>query len=289
MGRSSAAEAAQLLEIEREVSHGFATNNGTRIHYVTMGQGPLIVLVHGFPDYWLTWRHQMPSLAKDHEVVALDQRGYNLSDRPRGAEAYAMDVLVSDVAAVIRARNKTRAIIVGHDWGGAVAWAFAMTRPEMTEKLVVLNLPHPRGLQRELAHNPVQRKNSAYAREFLKEGAHTNLNSKALARWVKDPVIRARYLEAFERSDFEAMLNYYKKNYPREPYTEDRSPVVKVRCPVLVIHGLDDTALNHAALNGNWEYVERDFTLVTIPEAGHFVQSDAPDLVTRAIRSWLSR
>ena len=164
-----------------------------------------------------------------------------------------------------------------------------MTRPEMTDKLVILNLPHPRGLSRALATNPEQRKNSAYARRFQQEGAHTNLTAAGLTFWIKDPVVRARYVEAFGRSDFEAMLNYYKRNYPREPYTEDTSPVVKVQCPVLMFHGLKDKALGQAALNGNWQYIEKDLTLVTVPEADHWVQQDAADLVTRTMVSWLNR
>lgn len=290
---ASAARAAEaspeLLPIERKVSHGFATNDGVRLHYARLGEGPLVVMIHGFPDCWLTWRVPMEALARDHEVVAFDQRGYNLSDRPRGGENYDMTRLVADVAAVIRARGRERAIVVGHDWGGAVAWSFAMSRPDMTEKLVILNLPHPRGLLRELATNPEQRKNSAYARRFQQEGAHTNLTAEGLTFWIQEPAVRARYVEAFRRSDFEAMLNYYKRNFPREPYTEDTSPVVKVKCPVLMIHGLKDTALGQAALNGNWLYAERDFTLVTVPEAGHWVQQDAPELVARTLRSWLTR
>jgi pimeloyl-ACP methyl ester carboxylesterase len=140
-----------------------------------------------------------------------------------------------------------------------------------------------------LARNPQQQKASAYARRFQQEGAHTNLTAEGLAFWVTDAKAKARYVEAFQRSDFEAMLNYYKRNYPREPYVEDTSPVVKVRCPVLMIHGLKDTALLAPGLNGNWEFVEKDLTLVTIPDAGHFVQQDAPDMVTRTIRSWLAR
>lgn len=284
-----AAEEPKLLEIERKVTHGYATNNGVRIHYAHLGHGPLVVMIHGFPDCWLTWRSQMVVLAKSHEVVAIDQRGYNLSDRPKGIESYDLSLLAADVAAVIRARGQERAIIVGHDWGGIVAWTFAMTRPEMTEKLVILNLPHPRGLSRELATNPEQRKNSAYARGFQQEGAHTNLTAEGLTFWVKDPDARARYVEAFRRSDFEAMLNYYKRNYPREPYTEDTSPVVKVRCPVLLIHGLKDQALLPGALNDTWKWVEKDLTLLTIPEADHWVQQDAAELVTRTIVSWLNR
>jgi len=155
-----------LLDIERRVSHRFATNDGVRIHYAALGQGPLIVMVHGFPDCWLTWRQVMEALAKDYETVAIDQRGYNLSDKPKAVEQYDMGALVEDVAAVVRARGRERAIIAGHDWGGAVAWSFAMKRPEMTEKLIILNLPHLRGIGRELARNPQQQKASAYARRF---------------------------------------------------------------------------------------------------------------------------
>ena len=133
-----AADDPALLDIERKVTHGYATNEGVRIHYARLGKGPLVVMIHGFPDCWLTWRAQMEALAKNHEVVAIDQRGYNLSDRPKGAEKYDISLLVADVAAVIRERGRERAVIVGHDWGGMVAWAFAMTRPEMTEKLVIL-------------------------------------------------------------------------------------------------------------------------------------------------------
>jgi len=285
---AGAADSA-LLDIEQRVAHGFATNNGVRIHYATLGQGPLVVMIHGFPDCWLTWRHVMESLAKDYETLAIDQRGYNLSDKPKGVQQYDMAALVEDVAAVVRARGRDRAIIVGHDWGGAVAWTFAMKRPEMTEKLIILNLPHPRGIGRELARNPQQQKASAYARRFQQEGAYTNLTAEGLAFWVTDARAKARYVEAFRRSDFESMLNYYQRNYPREPYVEDPSPVVKVKCPVLMIHGLKDTALLSPGLNGNWDFVEKDFTLVTIPDAGHFVQQDAPDLVVRSIRSWLAR
>jgi len=280
---------SDLLDIERRVSHGYATNNGVRLHYATLGDGPLMVMLHGFPDCWLTWREQMPALARSHRVAAMDLRGFNLSDRPPGDEPYEMRVLVEDVAAVIRANGAASAVVIGHDWGGAIAWSFAMAHPEMTEKLVVLNLPHPRGIARELARNPDQQRNSAYARSFQQPGAHTNLTAAALASWVKDPLARPRYLEALGRSDFRAMLAYYRVNYPREPYREDASPVVKVRCPVLLIHGLKDQALLHPALNGTWEWVSQDLTLVTIPEADHWVQQDASGLVTRSIVAWLGR
>ena len=151
-----------------------------------------------------------------------------------------MKLLVADVAAVIRHLGESRAIVVGHDWGGAISWFLAMARPDLVERLIILNLPHPRGIGRELATNPAQQKNSQYARNFQQPGSHEKLTAEGLAGWVKDPAARAKYVEAFKRSSFDGMMNYYRRNYPREPYTQDQSPVVKVKMPVLMIHGLDD-------------------------------------------------
>jgi pimeloyl-ACP methyl ester carboxylesterase len=267
----------------------YAENGGVRIHYATAGRGPLVVLVHGFPDFWYTWRHQFSVLTNDYQLAAMDLRGYNLSDKPAGVENYDLKLVVEDVAAVVRHAGREKAIIIGHDWGGAVSWNFAMTHPEMTERLIILNLPHPRGFMHELATNPRQQANSSYARSFQKEGAHEKLTAEALSGWVKDPEARAKYLEAFRRSNFESMLNYYKRNYPREPYAEPSAPFPKVACPVLMIHGLDDQALLAGALNNTWDWLGADLTLVTIPGAGHFVQHDATELVNRSIKSWLHR
>ena len=283
------ATAALAADIESKVKHAYADSNGVKIHYVTMGSGPLIVMIHGFPDFWYTWRDQMEALSNKFQCVAIDQRGYNLSDKPKGVENYDLRLLVGDVVAVIKSLGADKAIIVGHDWGGLVAWQFALNLPQMTDRLIVLNLPHPRGLTRELAHNPDQQKNSQYARNFQQAEAASKLTAEGLARWVKDPAAREKYIEAFKRSDFEAMLNYYKRNYPREPYAEDTSPVVKTQMPVLLIHGLSDTALLPGALNNTWDWMGKDLTLVTVPDSGHFVQQDASDLVSRTMRAWLLR
>jgi pimeloyl-ACP methyl ester carboxylesterase len=277
------------VDIESRVTHGYADSNGVKIHYASLGQGPLVVMIHGFPDFWYTWRDQMAALSDHFQCVAIDQRGYNLSDKPKGVDKYDVRLLVGDVAAVIKSLGKDKAIIVGHDWGGVVAWQFAFNIPQMTDRLIILNLPHPRGLGRELAHNPEQQKNSQYARNFQQPDAASKATAEQLAFWVKDPAVKAKYIEAFKRSDFEAMLNYYKRNYPREPYTEDTSPVVKTQMPVLMFHGLGDTALLSGALNNTWDWMGKDLTLVTIPGAGHFVQQDASDLVSRSMKAWLLR
>ncbi len=312
------APAEGTMNIEDRVTNGYADSNGVKIHYASLGSGPLIVMIHGFPDFWYSWREQMAALADKYQCVAVDQRGYNLSDKPKGVENYDVKFLVGDVEAVIRSLGKEKAIIVGHDWGGMVAWSFAMTKPEMTEKLIILNLPHPRGLTRELLTNPNQYKASEYARNFQKEDAATKVKPEGLAFWVKDPSARAKYIEAFKRSDIEAMLNYYKRNYPRTPDPSQAKPtgdppaastppsgtagdakqppmmdmlaqMPKVKCPVLMFHGLKDFALLPPALNGTWDWVEKDLTLVTIPDAGHFVQQDAADLVSRTMKMWLAR
>jgi pimeloyl-ACP methyl ester carboxylesterase len=150
-----------------------------------------------------------------------------------------------------------------------------------------LNTPHPRGLLRELRENPEQRANSAYARVFQQDGSHRGFTPEGLASVVAtDPTVRERYVEAFRRSDIEAMLHYYKRNYPREPYADAALPLVQ--CPVLVIHGLRDPFLLAAGLDRTWEWVAQGLTIVTVPDASHFVQTDAPDLVSRTIERWLA-
>lgn len=270
-------------------THGFAQSGDVKIHYVTAGEGPLVILIHGFPDFWYSWREQMPELAEHFQVVAIDQRGFNKSDQPEGVENYTIDKLVEDIVAVVAHFDRDKAIIVGHDWGGMVAWTFAMQHPELMDKLVILNLPHPRGLSRELANNPAQQKASAYARNFQKPEAAKSMMPAMLAFWVKDKDARKHYIEAFERSSMEGMLNYYKANYPREPYTEMGDELPNITCPVLMFHGLKDTALLPDALNGTWQWVDNELTLITVPEAGHFVQQDAADLVTERMVGWLTQ
>jgi pimeloyl-ACP methyl ester carboxylesterase len=268
-------------------THGFAQSNDVKIHYVTMGEGPLVVMIHGFPDYWYTWRKQVPAIARNFQVMAIDQRGYNESDQPERVANYSMDKLVGDVKAVIEHFGRQQATIVGHDWGGAVAWSFAMTYPQMTERLIVLNLPHFNGLRRELANHPAQQAASAYARNFQTPGTGAQLTDEGLAFWVTDSDAKTNYVAAFKRCSFEGMLNYYKANYPREPYDQPAEALPPVKCPVLMIHGLKDSALLPGALNDTWNWIDNELMLVTLPSAGHFVQQDAAESVTRTIVSWL--
>ena len=266
---------------------GFADSDGVKIHYVTAGKGPLCVLIHGFPDFWFTWRAQMPALSEHVQVVAIDQRGYNLSDKPEGVENYRIDKLVGDVVAVLRHFRAEKAIIVGHDWGGLVAWTFAMQHPEKTDRLVILNLPHPQGLLRELANNPEQQKNSQYARDFQKSDAASKLTPEMLTFWVRDQGNRNTSKRCGGRR-WKGCSTTTRPTTRANRTVRAVKSVPKVKCPVLMIHGLKDKALLPGALNDTWDWMDNDLTLVTIPEADHFVQQDAAEKVTKTMVGWLT-
>jgi len=271
----------------------YAENGGVKIHYTAAGEGPLVVMIHGFGDTWHTWRPLMDALDGGHRVAAMDLRGYNLSDKPKGVEAYAYPHLTADIAAVIRAEGRKSAIIIAHDWGGGIAWRFASDHPEMVDRLVILSTPHPAGLTRELATNPEQQRNSQYARNFMVPGAENSLSAEGMAQRIADPAQRARYVEAYERSDFTAMLNYYRANYPKDEAgaavaNAKALAMPRIKAPTLIIHGVKDTSLLAAGHNSAWTFVDADTTILMIPEAGHFVQDDATPLVNRTIKDWLA-
>ena len=275
------------------VEHHTVDNEGVAIHYVATGpkDAPLVVMIHGFPDFWYTWRSQLEALRPEYRVLAVDTRGYNRSAQPQGVESYSLDKLSGDIATVIRAQAQSSATVVGHDWGGAIAWSVAMNIPEVVENLIILNLPHPRGLARELANSEAQQRASQYAFNFQQPDAHKMLTPEILvgiSQGRSDDKVKGRYLEAFQQSSMEAMLNYYKANYPK-PGEEFMPEYPTVEVPVLMFHGLQDRALLPGALNDTWHWVSNSLTLVTIPGANHWVQNDAADEVNQVMVDWLKR
>ena len=142
--------------------HEYADVNNIRMHYVTQGKGPLMLMLHGFPEFWYSWRHQIPVMARRFKVVAVDMRGYNQTEKPVGVANYRIEVLARDVADLIRALGYEKAVVVAHDWGGGVAWPFAMAYPEMVDRLIVLNCPPPGVLMDHFQHNRAQLKRSYY-------------------------------------------------------------------------------------------------------------------------------
>ena len=285
---AAAATAPETAKMPVELEDKYATSaDGTKIHYVASGQGPLIVLVHGFPDYSGSWDKLVPKLNDAYRTAAIDTRGYNLSDQPEGVANYAMPKLVEDIDAVIKAEGATKATVLGHDWGAMQAWSYAFAHPETIERLIVMSVPHPANFGRQLSASP---QNSNYARNFQKEGSEKNLTAEGLAKGVagSDPEAVKKYTEAFGRSSFAGMMNYYRANYPGEPKPGEK-PVVypMIDVPTLVIHGMKDTALLSMGHNDTWDHITKDTTLLMIPDSGHFIQNDAPDLLAAQVRSWL--
>lgn len=274
------------IQAADDFSHHYAENGDVRIHYAVAGTGPLLVFIHGFPDYWYTWHHQMKALKNQYRVVAIDTRGYNLSGSPSDQSDYDLDLLIEDVKAVIKAEKAERAYIIGHDWGGAIAWGFASRYPDATAGLVILNAPHPRALAREMKNNAQQQTAAEYAHQFKQPDSHESLTAEGLAEFVTKGDRRlAQYREAFERSSLKGMMNYYRQNYP--PYV-DEPDFADIQVSVLQLHGLNDEYILPESLNGTWQWIDARYTLITLPNAGHWSHWDAADSVTRILSDWLA-
>ncbi|MBT9599010.1 MAG: alpha/beta hydrolase [Vitreoscilla sp.] len=280
---------ARIAAFEATVEHRYADCAGVRIHYAATGAGPLVVLLHGFPDHWLGWWQVMEALRSDYRVAAMDLRGYNLSDKPGDPSAYGVECLIKDVRAVIHDQGAARATVVGHDWGGFVAWHVGMDAPELIEGLVVMNMPHPWAIARELALNPDQLKASEYVRLFKQPEAHRHFPVPRLGAWVADPDYKARHEEAMAESSLDAMFNYYRVNWPSEPYAARKDDPPKVKAPTLLIHGLKDPYALPAGLNDAWNWVDNEVEIYTLPRAGHFVQHEQAARVSARLLQWLGR
>jgi pimeloyl-ACP methyl ester carboxylesterase len=282
---------------EETWQHEYINTNGIKLHYVTQGDGPLMLMLHGFPEFWYSWRHQISEFAKDYKVVALDLRGYNESDKPQAQSAYTMSELVKDVEGVIQGLGYDRCVLVGHDWGGAIAWCFAYAHPEMVERLIVLNLPHPAKFAQGL-RTPQQLMRSWYTfffqipalPELLLQSFDYQIIGNALTGMaVNKNAFTSADIEAYKdaaakRGALTAMINYYRNAFTGIMQREWSMLDV----PTLMIWGEQDTALGKELTYGTEEYV-RDFQIRYIPDCSHWVQQEQPELVNQYMREFLVR
>ena len=279
-------------------THREAVVNGVRLHYVEAGAGPLVVLLHGFPEFWYAWRRQIgPLAAAGFRVIAPDLRGYNLSDKPRGVAAYQAEVLTADVADLIRHAGETSAAVVGHDWGGVLTWLLPVYFPEIVQKRVILNAPHPAALRRELRRGTDQLRRSWYIFFFqfpwLPEALARAGDFRALRRMLRHDPSRP---DAFSEADVEAYRDALARpgaltaaiNYYRAAFRRPRRPAEDVPCPAptLVLWGERDRYLGLGLLDG-LERWSPNVRVERIPDASHWVQNDAPERVNERIIAFL--
>lgn len=289
------------------IKHEFGDVNGVRLHYATTGSGKLILFAHGFPEFWYAWKSQLAEFGRDYKAVALDMRGYNLSSKPADVDQYEVPVVVEDFRALAEKLGYKKFILVGHDWGGGISWAFAIRHPEYLEKLVIINAPHPGVFVRELRDNPLQQKASAYMHRFRAPGAEEVLSANqyaALVHVVMGEGKNGRFSEQDKRAYIEAWsqpgaltggLNYYRaaRIGPPSPggdkstgtFAAGQADLV-VHVPTLVIWGEQDSYLLTGNLDGLSEYVP-DLTVRRVPDATHWVVHEKPALVNALIRDFI--
>jgi len=301
------------------IAHEYADVNGVKLHYARAGKGPLIVFLHGFPEFWYEWKHQLAEFSTDHTAVAPDMRGYNLSSKPSELSEYAVPKLADDVRALaselLKAAGGERFTLVAHDWGGVVAWVFAALHPEMLDRLVIVNAPHPTIFSRLLRDDPAQQKASGYmllfrgpqAEETLSANGYAMLTSMVLGGGLKNGTVTdadtQMYVDAWSQPGaLTGGLNYYRAAAIGPPAPGDAARPADavpapfdpaqgglvVRVPTLVIWGEKDTALLTNNLNG-LDAVVPQLTVKRIPDGTHWVVREQAPEVNRLIRAFLSQ
>ena len=282
--------------------HERVRGHGARIHCVRSGKdGPLFLMVHGFPEFWYSWRHQLREFGSTHRAVAMDLRGYGESDKPPGREAYRMRELTADLREVIRHYGDGPAVLAGHDWGGAVAWNFAHRHPEVLSHLIILNCPHPKIFVKRGLKSPRQLMKSWYMGFFqipwLPEWVLPRGNARLIGEMFRTSAANP---EAFTEEDLLAfresalrpgalrsMLAYYRNlRSPSDSAGDQGTKTIAV--PTLMLWGEKDVALGKDLTRGTEEYAP-DLTLRFLPECGHWTQQDRPEDVNRHIREFLTK
>lgn len=304
------------------LEHRVIETNGVRLHCALDGGGPLVVFLHGFPESWYSWRHQLAALAPRFRVAAPDLRGYGESDKPAGVDAYALPELVADVVGLIDALGERDAVVVAHDWGGAVAWQLAMERPERVRRLVVMNCPHPALFARHLRENPQQLLKSWYMFFFqipwLPERLLGLGNAWAVGNLVRrsavqrhalgDDDIRALRDAASRPGALRSAINYYRSAFrseeaaaalpqgvrrffygdrPLPPPRERLEDWPKILVPTMLVWGEQDVALRKELSYGMDPLFTSPPRIEYVPDSGHWVQQEKADLVNRLLLDFL--
>lgn len=288
--------------MSQKLQHHFAAVNGINLHYVQQGHGKkLVVLLHGWPEFWYSWRNQIPALAEHFTVVAPDLRGFADSDKPHGKENYHADIVATDIVELIRHCGFEKAYIVGHDWGGAIAWTLAAKHGDVVEKLAVLNCPHPVLFAKALTTNLRQFTRSwymfffqiPYLPEFAIGNSLKRFFKQALKGWMHNPQNIsdddiAKYVQAYSQKDaLTTSINYYRAAisaaFSPQKRKENLVGYPKVKVPVQIIWGVDDKALGKELNDNVKKMVEAPLSIQWVQDCSHWIQMDQPEIVNTSL------
>lgn len=270
--------------IESDCGSRFVHRGAVRLHYTVAGSGPTLILIHGIPDFWNGWRHQIAHFRTAYRVVAVDLRGVNLSGKPAGISAYRISELVRDTVAVIDDLRLSRATIIGHDWGAIVGWWTAILAPTRIERLAALSAPHPACYVRAKEKGDIYNA-PEYLAEIIAAAPGDPFDAARMSRWVPDPVAREELTDALLRSDPESLRNFYRAN--RLVRSAQLVTIPPVSGPVLSMYGTDDRWINPDAYRQSAAHVKGDFRMIGIPAAGHFPHQEAAERVNLELERWL--
>ncbi|MBO9998336.1 MAG: alpha/beta hydrolase [Cyanobacteria bacterium SID2] len=276
--------------------HHYIETNRIRLHCVTQGEGQLVVLLHGFPEFWYSWRYQIPALARHFKVIVPDLRGYNDSDKPRSG--YDLDTLSADVRGLVSALGYRHAHIVGHDWGGAIAWNLAQTFPEIVDRLAILNAPHPQQFVRGLTGNLDRLRRSWYVFAFqipslpewviqhnLKDFVQNIFRESAIRKSAFSREAMQIYEAALEKPGvLTSILQYYRQLLAPQTWLKNWLRVPEpISAPTLVLWGEDDSFLSKTLTEGLEKLIAAPFQLKFISQCGHWIQQEVPQTVNREL------
>jgi len=296
------------MQPERElaINHGFAQLDDIRLHYAECGASndELIILLHGFPEFWYSWRHQLPVLGKRCHVVAPDMRGYNLSDKPPRVEDYRIEFLVGDVLGLIKHFGKSQAAIVAHDWGAGVAWAVAQRHPEVVSKLAALQVPMPVAWRDNMtlrqflsswymfffqlprvpewwaSRNDFARIERMYRETTVRPGAFTDKDIAAYKSALRQPGALTSSINYYRANVFRSLL----RGGTEIPKDADG----RIRVPTLFIYGEQDIAVIPSTVRDLGRFIDAPYREIKIPDSGHWVQNEAVNEVNGALLEFLS-
>jgi len=289
-----------MTSLDSGWQHHFVETNDILLHCVAQGEGDLVILLHGFPEFWYSWRHQIPALARYFKVVVPDLRGYNYSDKPAGG--YDLDTLSADIRGLIERFGQTRAHIVGHDWGGVIAWHLAEKFPECINRLAILNAPHPQQFVQNLMSNIDQLRRSWFVLAFQIPAVPEWLIQHNLANFVQNVFrehavrkaaftseVMAIYQAALAKPRvLTAAINYYRQMLSPQTWLNHLGGQPKlVTAPTLVLWGEEDSFLSSQLTQGLAQLIAASFELKFVPNCGHWIQQEAPQTVNRELLNFL--